>query len=40
MKAIILAAGEGVRLRPITETRPKSMIPVLCRPALEWHVEA
>ncbi|MEM1803258.1 MAG: sugar phosphate nucleotidyltransferase [Desulfurococcaceae archaeon] len=40
MKAIILAAGEGVRLRPITETRPKSMIPVLCRPVLEWHVEA
>lgn len=40
VKAILLAAGEGTRLRPITETRPKSMIPVLCRPLLEWHIRA
>lgn len=40
MKAIILAAGRGTRLQPITETRPKSMIPVLCKPILEWHIEA
>jgi len=38
MKGIILAAGEGTRLRPITETRPKAMIPVLCKPLLEWHI--
>ncbi|MEM4582306.1 MAG: sugar phosphate nucleotidyltransferase [Desulfurococcaceae archaeon] len=40
MKGILLAAGEGTRLRPITETRPKAMIPVLCKPLLEWHVES
>ncbi|MEM4904352.1 MAG: sugar phosphate nucleotidyltransferase, partial [Desulfurococcaceae archaeon] len=39
-KAILLAAGEGTRLRPVTETRPKSMIPVLCKPLLEWHLKA
>lgn len=38
--AIVLAAGKGKRLRPITETRPKAMIPVLCKPLLEWHLEA
>lgn len=40
MKAIILAAGEGTRLKPITETRPKALIPILCRPILDWHLEA
>ena len=39
MKAIILAAGKGVRLRPITETRPKPLIPVLCKPLLLWHLD-
>lgn len=39
MKAVILAAGNGVRLRPITETRPKPLIPILCKPMLEWHLE-
>ncbi|MEM1627898.1 MAG: sugar phosphate nucleotidyltransferase [Desulfurococcaceae archaeon] len=38
MKAIILAAGEGRRLRPITETRPKALLPVLCKPLLHWHL--
>jgi len=40
VKSILLAAGEGTRLKPITETRPKSMVPVLCKPVLEWHLEA
>jgi len=35
MKAIILAAGEGKRLMPITSTRPKPMIPVAGKPLLE-----
>lgn len=36
MKAMILAAGEGTRLRPLTLTRPKPMLSVAGRPALEW----
>jgi len=35
MKAIILAAGRGTRLSPLSETRPKSMIPVGGKPLLE-----
>ena len=35
-KAMILAAGEGTRLRPHTLTVPKPMLPVAGRPTLEW----
>ena len=35
MKAVILAAGEGNRLRPITASKPKPMIPLLGKPLLE-----
>ena len=33
--AIVLAAGEGVRLRPLTRNRPKPMLPAATRPILE-----
>ena len=36
MKAVILAAGRGVRLKPFTLTRPKHLLPVGGRPILEW----
>ena len=35
MKAVVLAAGEGIRLRPLTSTRPKHLIPVGGKPLLE-----
>ena len=35
MKAVILAAGEGKRLRPITSSCPKPMIPLFGKPLLE-----
>ncbi|MFC6988742.1 sugar phosphate nucleotidyltransferase [Haloplanus sp. GCM10025708] len=40
MKAIIMAAGEGRRLEPLTNRRPKPMIPVGNQPVLEYVVEA
>lgn len=38
MKAIIIAGGKGERLRPYTEDRPKSMIPVLGNPLLSFQI--
>jgi mannose-1-phosphate guanylyltransferase len=38
IKVMILAAGEGTRLRPLTLTRPKPMLPVGGLPVLEWIV--
>ena len=40
MKAVILAAGEGRRLRPFTETMPKVMLPVANKPVLEYVIDA
>lgn len=39
MKAIIMAGGEGSRLRPLTCGRPKPMVPVLNRPVMSHIVE-
>ena len=40
MKAVLLAAGEGVRLMPITATRPKHLIKVGGKPILQFCLEA
>ncbi len=40
MKAVVLAAGEGVRLRPLTLTRPKHLLPVGGKPILVRLLEA
>lgn len=36
---IVLAAGQGRRLRPLTEIRPKPLCPVQLRPLIEWAFE-
>ena len=35
MKAVVMAGGEGSRLRPLTVTRPKPMAPIVGRPVME-----
>lgn len=40
MQAVILAAGRGTRLRPITESRSKAMVPVLGRPLIELAIQS
>ncbi len=39
MKAVIMAGGEGTRLRPLTCCRPKPMVPVANKPVMEHIVE-
>jgi mannose-1-phosphate guanylyltransferase len=39
MKAMILAGGKGTRVRPLTETVPKPMIPIISKPLMEFLVD-
>jgi UDP-N-acetylglucosamine diphosphorylase / glucose-1-phosphate thymidylyltransferase / UDP-N-acetylgalactosamine diphosphorylase / glucosamine-1-phosphate N-acetyltransferase / galactosamine-1-phosphate N-acetyltransferase len=38
MKCVILAAGEGKRMHPLTFTRPKVMLPIANKPIFEWNL--
>jgi bifunctional UDP-N-acetylglucosamine pyrophosphorylase/glucosamine-1-phosphate N-acetyltransferase len=40
LKAIILSAGEGTRMRPLTLTKPKTMLPVAGKPIIQYNIEA
>ncbi len=39
LKAFLLAAGFGTRLRPITDSVPKCMVPIMGRPLLEYWID-
>jgi len=39
MKALILAGGQGLRLRPLTEDKPKPLVLVNDRPIAEWQID-
>ena len=40
IKAIILSAGQGRRLLPLTENTPKCLLPVSDKPVLAWQIDA
>src|SRR5207247_2539985 len=39
VKAVVMAGGEGTRLRPLTSNQPKPMVPVVGKPCMEHIVE-
>ena len=38
--ALLLAAGRGERMRPLTDSCPKPLLQVQGKPLLQWHLEA
>ncbi len=39
-QVLLLAAGRGERMRPLTDQTPKPLLPVQGKPLLQWHLEA
>src|SRR3954451_550209 len=39
VKAVVMAGGEGTRLRPLTSNQPKPMVPIVGKPGMEHILE-